>query len=267
MEKLSPICRNCGVENRGAPDPEPGSCEICNDDRQYLDPNGQKWIYREALTDFTIQATELEPDAYALKTEPVIGIGHTSYLLNIGDGWLLWDPLPITFRNQTPTPRIQQALHNVSIAASHPHMFGAQSHWAVEYNGTVLVNELDLKWSNEAISRKVVWRKEVDLSPRAKLVELGGHFPGSSILVWKNSSGGTWLFSSDTAQVRPNGHFAFMWSYPNLLPLGRTEVDRMVDRFPPTNASKAFDNFGRSVTGDIDNIFRLSAQNHNSHLV
>ena len=79
MEKLSPICRNCGVENRGAPDPEPGSCEICNDDRQYLDPNGQKWIYREALTDFTIQATELEPDAYALKTEPVIGIGHTSY--------------------------------------------------------------------------------------------------------------------------------------------------------------------------------------------
>lgn len=56
-------------------------------------------------------------------------------------------------------------------------------------------------------------------------VKTGGHFPGSSVLLWKSQRK---LFVADTIAVVPSGvnhvnrppgtiSFSFMWSYPNLV--------------------------------------------------
>lgn len=79
--------------------------------------------------------------------------------------------------------------------------------------------------------------------PPALAIKLGGHFPGSLVLLYDNH-----LFIADTLVTTPSGlgnwsidamgaprtsrpaglnSFAFMWSIPNQIPLGVDEVARM----------------------------------------
>jgi hypothetical protein len=62
-----------------------------------------------------------------------------------------------------------------------------------------------------------------DLLPGLTLVRGGGHFPGGTVLHWAEGRGV--LLSGDILQVVPDRrHVAFMWSYPNLVPLSAAEV-------------------------------------------
>src|SRR5437764_1394848 len=65
-----------------------------------------------------------------------------------------------------------------------------------------------------------------------RLLRLGGHFEGGTVLHWPqgNEGRGT-LLSGDILQVVPDRrHVSFMWSYPNYLPLPAFAVRRMQDR-------------------------------------
>jgi glyoxylase-like metal-dependent hydrolase (beta-lactamase superfamily II) len=54
---------------------------------------------------------------------------------------------------------------------------------------------------------------------------LGGHFPGSTVLLWADWRA---LFPGDTILVAPDGKYvSFMWSYPNNVPLPAAEVERI----------------------------------------
>ncbi|KAL8825850.1 MAG: hypothetical protein Q9191_004163 [Dirinaria sp. TL-2023a] len=64
-----------------------------------------------------------------------------------------------------------------------------------------------------------------EIIPGVKAVKLGGHFPGSLVLLWEKK-----LFVADTLFMvpsaytphpRPSGQttFAFQWSIPNMIPL------------------------------------------------
>ncbi|WP_290184899.1 hypothetical protein [Corynebacterium glaucum] len=237
-------------------------CPVCEDPRQYRDPEGQVWLDPTSLTDVKVKVKKIASDAFSMTTCPKIGIGHTSYLLKSQDQWLLWDPLPVVLDPVEALIETGENLSPLTIAASHPHMYGAQSHWADSYGGRVLVNQMDEEWAHTKSVPSVFWKDDLQIDLRSRLVQLGGHFPGSSVLVWRRSATESWLFSSDTAQIRPNERFAFMWSYPNLLPLNSTEVERMVKRYPTTGAIKALDNFGRTLKGNVDSIFKVSAQAH-----
>lgn len=262
MNCYPPICRNCGGENINAHVKVSLTCPICSDARQYPDPKQQKWLGANELNRYSVQVDQLEEDIFRLQSSPRLGIGQSSYLLRNGESWLLWDPLPVVLSEDEAITTLGKDFRNLSIVASHPHMYGNQTRWAQEFNGTVYLNENDYQWANLGAVQKRTWKGSIQLEPSVVLHQLGGHFPGSSILIWTRSNGEKWLFTSDTAQIRPNGRFAFMWSYPNLLPLNEIEVRSMISRLPRTEAIKALDNFGRVIDGDIDQHFKKSAVAH-----
>jgi len=70
------------------------------------------------------------------------------------------------------------------------------------------------------------------LSAGVTLLRCGGHFPGSTALHWRDGprAGGA-LFPGDALQVAADRrHVAFMYSYPNLIPMKRADVRAMRDR-------------------------------------
>jgi glyoxylase-like metal-dependent hydrolase (beta-lactamase superfamily II) len=71
------------------------------------------------------------------------------------------------------------------------------------------------------------WEGEAQpLLPGMTLHRLGGHFAGGTVLHWEDGRGGA-LLSGDIAQVAPDRHVSFLWSYPNMIPLPAAEVARM----------------------------------------
>lgn len=65
----------------------------------------------------------------------------------------------------------------------------------------------------------VWWTGAAQLGEGVRVVQCGGHFPGSSVLHWAGGAGGKGLvLTSDTAMVALDRRgFAFMWSYPNMV--------------------------------------------------
>lgn len=61
------------------------------------------------------------------------------------------------------------------------------------------------------------------------LLRIGGHFPGGTVLHWRQGAAGQGvLLSGDIVQVAAdNKRVSFMWSYPNMLPLSAATVERM----------------------------------------
>ena len=58
------------------------------------------------------------------------------------------------------------------------------------------------------------------LAPGVTLIRCGGHFPGGTILHWRERADGRGaLLTGDILQVTPDRMVSFMFSYPNLMPL------------------------------------------------
>jgi hypothetical protein len=63
-----------------------------------------------------------------------------------------------------------------------------------------------------------------------RLIQCGGHFEGSAVLQWASAADGRGaLLTGDSITVAPDRRFvSFMRSYPNLIPLPASEVERIV---------------------------------------
>ena len=58
------------------------------------------------------------------------------------------------------------------------------------------------------------------LAPGVTLIRCGGHFPGGTVLHWREGAEGRGgLLTGDILQVTPDRMVSFMFSYPNLTPL------------------------------------------------
>lgn len=92
------------------------------------------------------------------------------------------------------------------------------------------VTRLDTEGSSP---RYVFWEgDELALGEGLRAVRLGGHFPGSAVLLLANSAedGEAVAFTSDTILPVPHCKWvSFMFSFPNLLPLPPSEVQRIRD--------------------------------------
>src|SRR5437764_13164508 len=85
------ICATCGTQF-GASAKEPEHCPICEDDRQYVGHDGQKWTtlndYRKTHKNIF---TEEESGLYSILPQPKAGIGQRAFLVRTAAGNLLWD--------------------------------------------------------------------------------------------------------------------------------------------------------------------------------
>jgi hypothetical protein len=225
------ICETCGVEYESAPIP-PETCPICEDERQWVPPSGQRWTTREELLrEHRHEVREEEPGLVGIGIEPRFGIGQRALLVQAPEGNVLWDCVALV--DEEGAQRIE-ALGGISaIAFSHPHFFGSAVSWSRRFgDAAIWVPEADRAWFPRSAPSVRIWRDEVELAPGISLVQTGGHFPGSAVLCWAGGADGRGaLLVGDTLQVVPDaGWLSIMWSYPNLIPLPPPVVDAVEDR-------------------------------------
>jgi len=75
------ICVTCGTQHAESADP-PAHCAICEDERQYVGLDGQKWTTLDELRrGHANEVIAAEPGLHEIHTEPQFGIGQRAFLL------------------------------------------------------------------------------------------------------------------------------------------------------------------------------------------
>jgi hypothetical protein len=255
------VCETCGVEHSGAV----GVCVICADERQWVPAGGQQWATLEELAQAgrRVRIAELEPDLFGITVEPKVGIGQQTHLVRTSAGNLLWDP--VGYLDGEAVNRVRELGDVTAIAASHPHMFGAQVEWGKALGGvSVLVSEADIQWVQRPDPAIKTWSGRHEIAPGLVLHQVGGHFPGSSIVHWREGAGGKGvLFVSDTIHANPDrATVTFMRSYPNRIPLSPAVVERITRAVTQLPFDRLYDNFGRTIEADAAAAVSRSAERY-----
>lgn len=255
------LCATCGVEHA---DPS-GVCAICADERQWVPADGQHWTTLAELdaSGRHTQVRELEAGLLEITAEPKVGIGHHSFLVSTPEGSLLWDPPG--YLDDAAVERVRAAGGVLAIASSHPHMFGVQVEWSRALgNPPILVCEPLLDWLFRPDDSVQTWRGRREIAPGLALIELGGHFAGSSVAHWSAGADGRGvLLSSDTIHANPDRETTtFLRSYPNRIPLSPAVVERITRGAQALGFERLYDNFGRGIERDAAAAVRRSADRY-----
>jgi glyoxylase-like metal-dependent hydrolase (beta-lactamase superfamily II) len=260
-------CRACGVEYPETTEP-PAACPICLDERQYIPRSGQAWNSLEQLSaeGCEIRVDRLEPSLVGITTHPRIGIGQRALLLQTSMGNLLWDP--VGFVDATAAQRILDLGGAAVIAASHPHMFGAQVEWSRALGGPpVFVSDADKSWVQRPDPVIHYWSGSHEVLPGVTLHTTGGHFPGSAVVHWAAGAEGRGVvLAGDSVFPGPDGMtVSFMRSFPNRIPLSAAVVDRVARTVTRLRFDRLYGNFdGDVVDADASGIVRRSADRYMS---
>ncbi|KAM5349952.1 hypothetical protein ACJ41O_006457 [Fusarium nematophilum] len=161
----------------------------------------------------------------SVQTEPAFAIGQRAFLLCSDAGNILWDC--VTYIDDATVEHINGLGGIQAIVISHPHYFSTALHWAEAFNCKVYISAEDEEWVMRKGSAHAFWKdREMELlDGRFVAVKVAGHFPGSSVLLWRARRK---LFIADSILVVPSGvfhedrlpgttSFTFMWSYPNMV--------------------------------------------------
>lgn len=159
-------------------------------------------------------------------TEPKFAIGQRCILLETDAGNVLWDC--VANLDEGTVEFIKGKGELKAIVISHPHYYTTHLDWAKAFDCPVYFSKEDKEWvsrpDNEGRRRLIEGAKE-EIVPGVTAVKLGGHFPGSLVLLWDKK-----LFIADTLVTTPSAlyhidrppgttSYAFMWSIPNMIPL------------------------------------------------
>lgn len=223
------ICVTCGAQFEESTRP-PDRCPMCDENRQYVNPRGQMWTTLDGLRrDHRNVLTAEESRLTGIRTEPGFAIGQRALLVQTPNGNVLWDCVSLI---DDETERGVRALGGIAaIAISHPHYYSSMIEWSRAFAGApVYVHALDKAWVTRSSPSIVLWDGETrPLVGGTTLIRCGGHFPGAAVLHWPDGADGRGaLLTGDTLQVVPDRrHVSFMYSYPNLIPLGPAAVERI----------------------------------------
>jgi len=224
------ICFNCGVQRQSAEHPI-APCLICADERESISHKTQRWTNLAEMDGmFENVFTPLGGGVTGIHTLPLFGIGQEVFLLETGYGCILWDCLGFIDTQTLRNIALRGDL--AAIVISHPHFFGSMVEWSCR-NGCVpiYVHKENQPWIPRWDRVIELWDgEELQLNPSVTIIRTGGHFPGSCILHWADGADGKGaLFTSDTIlPVEDRRWVSFMYSYPNLIPLSKRAVQKIV---------------------------------------
>lgn len=224
--RQSKVCATCGTHY---PLSETYKvCPICNDDRQYIPEGGQRWTSpEELLSRYSVRTHRLSENVYELDIAPVFAIGQRAFLILSPQGNILWDCIPLLNEPIIEFIRAHGGLR--AIGFSHPHYYSNMNDWADAFDCPIYIHRSDEQWIFHKGGRVEFWTgEEKVLWDGMRLMNVGGHFPGSSILHVPHLSPEGTVFCGDTLVIAPNKqHIAVMYSYPNRMPLPQDEVRRI----------------------------------------
>jgi glyoxylase-like metal-dependent hydrolase (beta-lactamase superfamily II) len=273
------ICVNCGLQHGDGPEAPP-SCLNCSDERESMTHKPQRWttlaemqgLYRNVFT-------PLGDGVTGVVTSPSFGIGPEVFLIQTSAGNVLWDCF--AYLDEATVEQISQIGGLSAIVISHPHMFGSVVEWSHALNKVpVLIHQDNQRWMPEPAPRHdpVIhwWQGEsLAVNPALTVVRCGGHFPGSSVLHWREGAGGQGaLFTGDTIlPVEDRRWVSFMYSYPNLIPVSKRTVEKILQAIVPLDFDRIYggpmygSGGGRPIiqSGAKEIVFR-SAERYIQHL-
>jgi hypothetical protein len=255
------ICNTCGTQYAPTEKP-PANCPICDDERQYVTPQGQSWTTLPALQGRCYNAwRELEPNLISIVTFPAFGIGQRAQLLRTPNGNILWDCIALIDR---ATVELINAMGGIKgIAISHPHYYTTMVEWSQAFGVPVHLHAADRKWVMRDDPGIQLWQGDTkELLPGVTLIRAGGHYPGGTVLHWAAGAGGKGaLLSGDIVQVvQDNKSVSFMWSFPNFIPLSGPSVEGVVKSIKSYQFDRVHGAFmDRSIWSDGKGVVERSA--------
>jgi glyoxylase-like metal-dependent hydrolase (beta-lactamase superfamily II) len=260
------ICVTCGVEQPDSGS-EPDHCPICDDERQYVGWDGQRWTRLATLRGEgrRNRVEEEGPGVWGIGTEPSFAIGQRALLVETPGGNVLWDC--ISYLDADTVAEIARRGGLAAVAISHPHYYGVMAEWSAAFGGVpVWIHDADREWLGRTDDRVRLWSGDrAVIGEGLTLVNCGVHFAGGAVLHWAGGEGGAGaLLSGDILQVVMDRRWVgFMYSYPNLIP-ERPEVVRraveLLDDLPFDAIYGAW--WGRNVRGDAKEALRRSADRY-----
>ncbi len=259
------ICKTCGMQFAESEKP-PDHCAICTDERQYVGWGGQQWTtLAEMQGKHHNTFKELEPGVWAIHTEPQFAIGQQAHLVRTPKGNVLYDC--ITFLDEATKKEVGRLGGISAIAISHPHFYTSLVEWSRAFgDAPVHLHAGDEKWVMRPDKCVRFWSGgKKELMEGMTLINSGGHFDGFQVLHWGAGAGGKGtLFSADQPQVCMDRRWVtFLYSYPNMIPLGGPAVKRIVNDLRPYAFERIYGGFpGRVVAADGKGAVERSADRY-----
>jgi hypothetical protein len=262
------ICVTCGSQF-AATASAPDACPICQDERQYVGHGGQRWTTLDAYrqTHQNVFAEE-EAGLHSIHPQPKAGIGQRAFLVRTKAGNLLWDCVPPL--DDATVAAVKQLGGIAAVAVSHPHYYTTMVEWSHAFGKVpVYVHKLDAKWVMRPDEVVQPWEGETKaLFGGLTLVKTGGHFEGFQVAHWPAGAGGKGvLLSGDQPYVCQDRRWvSFMWSYPNLIPLGPASIRQVAKSLKPLAFDRLYGAFpdqvvksdaSGAVAGSADRYLRM----------
>ncbi|KAI0905504.1 beta-lactamase-like protein [Ustulina deusta] len=240
------VCNTCGTQFPTDDKHKVTTCLICDDPRQYVPPSGQSFVSLDALRSsgrsnvFTPIAADPER-LIAINTQPKVAIGQRAILVRTPEGNVLWDC--VTLLDGETIAKVKGLGGLKAIVISHPHYYSTHLEWARAFDCPVYLAAEDREWLTQQDASRQIFIAEAETRVfGTKVLKLGGHFPGSMVMLFDGrlliadtffatpSGLGNWDADAvGAARGRPLGmsSFAFMWSYPNMIPLAPDALQHM----------------------------------------
>jgi glyoxylase-like metal-dependent hydrolase (beta-lactamase superfamily II) len=262
------ICVTCGTQFPASAQ-APAHCPICEDDRQYIGPNGQQWTTpAEMRQKHTNIFADVEPGVVAIRSDPIFAIGQQASLIQTPHGNVLWES--ISHIDEATVERVRELGGVAAIAISHPHFYSSMVEWSHAFDAPIYLHADNRPWVMRPDESVRFWDGEAhELLPDMTIVRCGGHFPGSSVLYWARGADGRGaLFTGDTIMVVSDTRWvSFMYSYPNIIPTNASTVRRIVAAVEPYAFDRLYSSWpGKVVAEDAKEAVRRSADRYIEHI-
>ena len=263
------ICTTCGVEYGLTAQP-PEKCLICEDERQYVNWEGQTWTTLEELRKGRHNTIKPgEAGLFEIGTQPGFAIGQRALLIQAQSGNILWDCTCLVDRGIIDEIN---ALGGISaIAISHPHFYSTMIEWSREFGGIpIYLHTADRQWVMRPDPGIQFWKGEkCALGNGLTLVRVGGHFEGSTILHWEAGAGDRGvIMTGDMPQVVSDRRYvSFMRSYPNLIPVNAGAVRQVEQALEPLQFDRIYGGwFDRVIFQQAKELIQRSVERYLSSI-
>src|SRR3954453_17523142 len=221
------ICATCGVQFTPSDAPPP-RCPVCEDARQWVPADGQRWTTLAELASGHRNEIRDDEGLTGIATEPRFAIGQRALVVPSSIGNVLWEC--VTLLDDDTAAAVDELGGLAAIAISHPHYYSSMVEWARRFGCPVLLHADDAAWIMRPDDAIELWDGGTRDGGGLERLRLGGHFPGGTVMLGPEGR----LLSGDIVQVIPDrGWVSFMYSYPHLIPLPAETVLGMAETLKP----------------------------------
>ena len=258
------ICKTCGAQQAESETP-PEHCIICEDERQYIGRGGQQWTTLEEMRaeGRKNRVRAVDPGIDSIYTEPTFAIGQRTLLVQTPGGNFLWDMISYIDDETIAAIKERGGVHGIAI--SHPHFYGVAVEYAHAFGAPIYIPEADRQWFVRPDPAVRWFSGAVEALPGVTVVQVGGHFEGSTVLHWgQGAEGRGALLTGDSISVAADRRWVtFMRSYPNFIPLPAEMIRSVLAAIEPYAFDRIYGGwYGNDVREDARAAVQRSAERY-----